>query len=139
MIARIWHGTTEAGKADEYVNYLKKTGIPDYRATKGNRGAFILRKIEGGHGAFLYFIVLGFARLDQRIRGRNNKESLYLMSRIIRAQNKWMRCIENEPAETAIKWFDALYKSEELTNLWNASLNEWIGFLSGIEESDLNR
>lgn len=52
MIARIWHGTTEAGKADEYVNYLKKTGIPDYRATKGNRGAYILRKIEGGTAHF---------------------------------------------------------------------------------------
>lgn len=52
MIARIWHGTTEAGKADEYVNYLKKTGLPDYHATKGNLGAYILRKIEGDTAHF---------------------------------------------------------------------------------------
>lgn len=27
MIARIWHGTTQIDKADEYVDYLNKTGI----------------------------------------------------------------------------------------------------------------
>ncbi len=52
MIARIWHGTTEADKADEYFDYLNKTGIPDYRATEGNRGAYILRKIEGDKAHF---------------------------------------------------------------------------------------
>ena len=52
MLARIWHGTTEADKADEYVKYLNQTGIPDYRATKGNLGAYILRKIEGDTAHF---------------------------------------------------------------------------------------
>ena len=69
----------------------------------------------------------------------DNKESLNLMSHIIRAQNKWMRRIENDPAETDIKWFDAPYKNEELTERWDASLNEWVGFLSGIDVDDLNR
>ena len=46
MIARIWHGTTNADKADEYLEYLNKTGIPDYRKTPGNCGAFVLRRIE---------------------------------------------------------------------------------------------
>ncbi|MDQ3751089.1 MAG: antibiotic biosynthesis monooxygenase [Acidobacteriota bacterium] len=55
MIARIWHGTTEADKADEYFDYLNKTGIPDYRATEGNRGAYILRKIEGDKAHFYTF------------------------------------------------------------------------------------
>ena len=52
MIARVWHGTTDANKADEYVEYLNKTGIPDYKATKGNGGAYILRKIEGETAQF---------------------------------------------------------------------------------------
>jgi heme-degrading monooxygenase HmoA len=52
MIARIWHGTTEADKADEYIDYLCQTGMPDYRATKGNNGAYILRKIEGDTAHF---------------------------------------------------------------------------------------
>ena len=52
MIARIWHGTTDADKADEYVDYVKRTGLADYRTTKGNCGAYILRKIEGGTAHF---------------------------------------------------------------------------------------
>lgn len=46
MIARIWHGTTNADKADEYLEYLNKTGIPDYLKTQGNCGAFVLRRVE---------------------------------------------------------------------------------------------
>ena len=46
MIARIWHGATDADRADEYLKYLNETGIPEYRNTKGNRGVYILRKIE---------------------------------------------------------------------------------------------
>ena len=39
MIARIWHGRTAAAKSDEYLDYLNRTGVPDYRATQGT-GAF---------------------------------------------------------------------------------------------------
>lgn len=53
MIARIWHGRTNADKADEYVGFLRKTGLTDYRNTKGNLGAYILRRIEGGEAHFL--------------------------------------------------------------------------------------
>ncbi|HLA06261.1 MAG TPA: hypothetical protein VJ022_02380 [Anaerolineales bacterium] len=53
MIARIWHGLTPTSKADEYVEYLKRTGIPDYQATEGNLGTHILRRIEGGQAHFL--------------------------------------------------------------------------------------
>lgn len=53
MIARIWHGRTSAGDADEYLDYLNKTGIPDYKATDGNRGAYVMRRIENGVAHFL--------------------------------------------------------------------------------------
>jgi heme-degrading monooxygenase HmoA len=46
MIARIWHGVTAAAKADEYMEYLQQTGIPDYQATAGNLGVYVLRKLE---------------------------------------------------------------------------------------------
>lgn len=51
MIARIWHGLTMASKSDEYLDYLNQTGIPEYRATDGNRGVYILRRVdkEGAH------------------------------------------------------------------------------------------
>ncbi len=47
MIARIWHGRTPAEKADDYLEYIKRTGIAEYRSVEGNRGQYILRKIDG--------------------------------------------------------------------------------------------
>ena len=46
MIARIWHGRVPAEKADRYHAYLLKTGVEDYRATPGNRGAYVMRRVE---------------------------------------------------------------------------------------------
>ncbi len=53
MIARMWHGVTAAERADEYLDYLNETGVPDYRETKGNRGVYVLRRIEGDRAHFL--------------------------------------------------------------------------------------
>ena len=53
MIARIWHGVTASAKAEEYVEYLNETGVRDYRATEGNQGVFVLRRIEANRAHFL--------------------------------------------------------------------------------------
>ena len=53
MIARIWHGRTAAHRAEEYLEYLNRTGIPDYRATEGNQGVYVLRRMEGDQAHFL--------------------------------------------------------------------------------------
>ena len=53
MIARLWHGAVPASKADAYMRYLEKTGLPDYRATPGNRGVSVLRRVEGNVAHFL--------------------------------------------------------------------------------------
>jgi heme-degrading monooxygenase HmoA len=53
MIARTWHGVVPAEKADAYYDYLLRTGIPDYRATPGNRGVQVLRRRAGGRAYFL--------------------------------------------------------------------------------------
>ena len=47
MIARLWHGRTRARDADAYLEFLKAHAIPDYRSTPGNRGVYLLRRIEG--------------------------------------------------------------------------------------------
>ena len=57
MIARIWHGRTKASDARAYLEYLFQSGIPAYRATAGNRGAWVLRRIEGD---VAHFITLSF-------------------------------------------------------------------------------
>ena len=53
MIARIWHGKTRASDADAYVEYLFQSGIPAYRATPGNRGAWVLRRMDGDTAHFV--------------------------------------------------------------------------------------
>lgn len=53
MIARTWHGMTDAAKADEYLGYLNQTGVPDLQATPGNQGVYVLRRIEGGAAHFM--------------------------------------------------------------------------------------
>lgn len=38
---------TPAGKADEYLAFLQRRALPDYRGTPGNAAAYILRRTEG--------------------------------------------------------------------------------------------
>jgi heme-degrading monooxygenase HmoA len=57
MIGRTWHGRVPAEKADEYYAYLLRTGLPDYKATPGNRGVHVLRRTEG---AVTHFLLLTF-------------------------------------------------------------------------------
>ena len=45
-ITRIWHGVTKAADSENYLQYLKRTGIEDYQKTAGNLGVQILRRIE---------------------------------------------------------------------------------------------
>jgi heme-degrading monooxygenase HmoA len=53
MIVRIWHGVTAAANSEEYIDYLGATGVPDYRATEGNLGVYVLRRIDGERAHFL--------------------------------------------------------------------------------------
>ncbi len=53
MIARTWHGIVPREKADDYHAYLLRTGVPDYLSTTGNRGVYVLRRLEGPHAHFL--------------------------------------------------------------------------------------
>ena len=51
-IARIWRGTVETARADEYVEYLLETGIADIRATPGYITVYLLRREDGEHTHF---------------------------------------------------------------------------------------
>ena len=53
MIARLWHGRVPTAKADAYLDYLNTSGLPDYRATPGNRGVTVLRRTDGDVTHFL--------------------------------------------------------------------------------------
>ena len=47
MIARIWRGVVRTAEADEYVEYVRETGIEHYKSIPGNQGAWILRRSLG--------------------------------------------------------------------------------------------
>jgi heme-degrading monooxygenase HmoA len=66
MLARIWRGWTNAADADAYIDYLRETGISEYRKTAGNHGAWILRRDEGDRREF---ITLSFWESLDAIRG----------------------------------------------------------------------
>lgn len=53
MIARTWQGRVPVGKAEAYYQYLLRTGIADYKATPGNRGVLLQRRIEGAVARFV--------------------------------------------------------------------------------------
>ena len=47
MIARRWHGRVPAAKAEEYLRLMAEVGLPDYRSTAGNLGAWCLHRRDG--------------------------------------------------------------------------------------------
>ena len=53
MIARIWRGAVRTGDADDYAQYIRDTGFAEYGPTAGNRGAWMLRRDNGGETEFL--------------------------------------------------------------------------------------
>ena len=55
MIARFWLGRTKTEDAEEYVVYVKETGITGQRATPGNRASMLLTRELGDETEFMVF------------------------------------------------------------------------------------
>ena len=86
MIARIWHGRTKASDAKAYLEYLFQSGIPAYRATNGNRGAWVLRRMEGDVAHFLTLsfwesqeAIVAFAGADTTVAKYYPEDKQYLL------------------------------------------------------------
>jgi heme-degrading monooxygenase HmoA len=47
VIARTWRGAVRAADAEAYAEYIRTTGLAEYGATPGNRGAYLLYRLEG--------------------------------------------------------------------------------------------
>jgi heme-degrading monooxygenase HmoA len=54
MIARQWIGETQESDADSYFKYLEETGVKECRATKGNQGVWLLRRVHDGRAEFVF-------------------------------------------------------------------------------------
>ncbi len=77
MIARTWHGITPASRAEEYFEYLLESGIKEYRATKGNRGVYVLRRIDGGKAHFLLVTLWDSLDAIRRFAGPDLERAVY--------------------------------------------------------------
>ena len=47
MIARIWRGITHVDSADAYLDQLRATALPALAGQPGQRGAWVLRRVQG--------------------------------------------------------------------------------------------
>ena len=53
MIARQWVGETLESDADTYGKYLEETGVKEIKATKGNHGVWLMRRVREGRAEFV--------------------------------------------------------------------------------------
>jgi len=77
MIARFWRGVTPKSKADDYFTYLQETGLKDYRETKGNRGVYVFRRIEGDRAVFLLLTLWDSYEAIKRFAGPDYEKAVY--------------------------------------------------------------
>lgn len=77
MIARLWHGLTKSEDVQEYLDYLNKTGIPDYRRTPGNLGVQVLVRTEGDKAHFLLVTLWDSYEAVRRFAGDDYEQARY--------------------------------------------------------------
>ena len=77
MIARIWKGRTLAAQADRYMDYLQATGVRDLKATEGNQGVYVLRRIEDGQAEFTFISLWDSLEAIQRFAGAEIDRAVY--------------------------------------------------------------
>jgi heme-degrading monooxygenase HmoA len=77
MIARTWHGRVPAAKADTYHEYLLRTGVADYAGTSGNRGVYVLRRVEGEIAHFLLITYWDSVDAIKRFAGEDYERARY--------------------------------------------------------------
>jgi heme-degrading monooxygenase HmoA len=65
MIARIWRGATRDTDAEAYVEYLRHTGLKEYRQTPGNLGAWVLWRVVEDRAEF---VTLSFWESKEAVR-----------------------------------------------------------------------
>ena len=66
-----------ADKADEYYDYLNRTGVGEYKTTEGNRGVYVLRRTEGDKVHFLLISLWDSYDAIRKFAGDNIEKSHY--------------------------------------------------------------
>lgn len=77
MIARLWHGVTPAPRSDEYLDYLYRTGLKDYRKVTGNLGVYVLRRVKDEQAEFLLISLWNSWDAIRRFAGPDYEKAVY--------------------------------------------------------------
>ncbi len=77
LIARVWHGVTPAARADEYGAYLDQTGVRECHATPGNRGVYVLRRIQNDRAEFTFVSLWESLDAIRRFAGEDYEKARY--------------------------------------------------------------
>lgn len=88
MIARVWRGWTAADRAQDYVAYLNRTGVPGLKGTPGNVGVYVMHRTVGDREEFVVMSlwdslesVKAFAGEDVRIARFYPQDDDFLVDR----------------------------------------------------------
>ena len=77
MIARTWHGVTSRAKADEYLRLVRTIAVADYQAIAGNRGVYVMRRIEGDSAHFLLLTLWDSEDAIRQFAGEDIEKAKY--------------------------------------------------------------
>jgi heme-degrading monooxygenase HmoA len=123
MIARIWHGRTPHRMADEYFEYIKKTGVQGYMATEGNRGLIALRRVKDGVSEFLLITLWDSFDAIKKFSGSDGEKAVYFPD-----DKKYL--LELEPH---VAHFEVLLASEAKNSYNGGYLPTLIKYMRGIK------
>ena len=77
MIARQWVGETLEADANTYAKYLKETGVNEIRATQGNKGVWLLRRVRDGIAEFVVISMWDSLESIKAFAGNEYEKAVY--------------------------------------------------------------
>jgi heme-degrading monooxygenase HmoA len=76
-IARVWYGRTPSSKGEEYVEYIKKTGVKGLTETEGNRGVLVFKRVNEDIAEITVISFWDSLDAIQRFAGKDINKAVY--------------------------------------------------------------
>ena len=77
MIMRIWRGITPKEQADAYLEHLQQTALPALKDYKGQRGAWVLRRVQGEQCEFQVLTLWDSMKALHAYAGKKPERAVY--------------------------------------------------------------
>lgn len=102
MIARLWHGITQAKDHQAYLDYLHQTGVPEILKIEGNRGIHLLHRRASEDAEFLFISFWDSYDSIRKYAGPNAEIAVYYPE-----DRKYLRALEPGVAHFEMESFEA--------------------------------